>query len=177
MKGKDHIATSRAVLNKMRKWFVGSCVQGGLWVRRVKAKFEECLQKMAKSWAQKTSHQEDPWGFRKTSHDLSRVAMVGSFKISYAKHQQHEENFLGWVSFCQLRANKLMSVSEPCLISAVGHLCMAAWSCKQCTTGWEEARPIVSVPGTFLLFLHKLGTRKLKCPSLLPPTSHLHLFH
>lgn len=174
-KGKDHVAISTIVLNKMRKWFVGSCVQGGLWVRRVKAKFEKRLQKMAKSWAQKTSHQEDPCGFRTASHDLSKGQWLDHLKSVVPSTGNVQRTGWFWGEF--LFASWGQTSWWVCPISAVGHLCTAACCCKQCTTGREEARPIAHVPGMLPLFLHKLGTRKLKCPCLLPPSSDLHLLH
>lgn len=72
MKGKDHITTSISMLKKMRKWFVGTYVQGGTWVRRVKA-VEQNLKRASRKW-QKVAHRKPPT--RRIREDLGKLPTI-----------------------------------------------------------------------------------------------------
>lgn len=72
MKGKDHITTFIAMLNKMRKWFVGTYVQGGMWVRRVIA-VEQNLERASRKW-EKVEHRKPPT--RRIREDLGKLPTI-----------------------------------------------------------------------------------------------------
>lgn len=56
----------------MRKWFVGTYVQGGTWVRRVKA-VEQNLKRASRKW-QKVAHRKPPT--RRIREDLGKLPTI-----------------------------------------------------------------------------------------------------
>ena len=72
VKGKDHITASTATSKKMRKWFVGTYVQGGMWESRGKA-VEQNSKSTSRKW-QKAGRGKP--STRKICEDLGKLPMI-----------------------------------------------------------------------------------------------------